>query len=113
MASGTITTIGSLDIDHIFFVDRLPSLGETYQARNHAKALGSKGAVSAIAAYRSCHTRPTSSESQEASAPGINARMMGAVGDDADGKKIRETLEQAMLDVSGVQSVKGNTEQCS
>ena len=50
MAAANITVIGSLNIDHIFFIDRLPKLGESYEAKRYEKALGGKGANAAIAA---------------------------------------------------------------
>lgn len=107
MAAANITVIGSLNIDHIFFIDRLPKLGESYEAKRYEKALGGKGANAAIAAYRSCHRQPES-ETDETLGTDIYVRMVGAVGDDSDGKWMRETIEKAMVDVEGVNTVAGN-----
>lgn len=110
MAAANITVIGSLNIDHIFFVDRLPKLGESYEAERYEKALGGKGANAAIAAYRSCHRQSeTNSEPGEKSGTDIHVRMVGAVGDDFDGTWMRETLRNACVDESGVATVKGIT----
>jgi ribokinase len=108
MATANITVIGSLNIDHIFFVDRLPNLGESYEAKRYEKALGGKGANAAIAAYRSCHKQ---SESEPGEKPGtdIHVRMVGAVGEDLDGTWMRRTIGEAMVDVEGVKTVKGIT----
>lgn len=103
MAPANITVIGSLNIDHIFFVDRLPFLGESYEAKDYRKALGGKGANAAIAAYRSCHKK-SDAEPREQLDTDIHVRMVGAVGSDLDGKWMKDTIKEAMVDVSGVRT---------
>jgi ribokinase len=106
MTLGNITVIGSLNIDHIFFVDRLPLLGESYEAKDYKKALGGKGANAAIATYRSCHTNPDLGEPRKKLHvdTDIKVRMKGAVGDDTDGTWMRDMPERAKVDVSGVRT---------
>lgn len=101
MTFGNITVIGSLIIDHIFLIDRLPNLGESYEAPRYKKALGGKGANAAIAAYRSCRTNPNAEPSEKLDT-NIDVRMIGAVGEDADGTWMRQELEKAKVDISGV-----------
>jgi ribokinase len=108
MTLGYITVIGSLNIDHIFFIDRLPILGESYEAQKYKKALGGKGANAAIATYRSCH-KNLQAEPDEQPELDILVRMIGAVGDDADGTGMLEILGKADVDVSGVVQVKDGT----
>ncbi|KAL9097518.1 MAG: hypothetical protein Q9165_000414 [Trypethelium subeluteriae] len=59
MAPKTISIIGGLDYDFIMIANRIPDGGESLLANEYLKALGGKGANSAIATYRSCHKKPT------------------------------------------------------
>lgn len=109
MATGNITVVGSLNIDHIFFIDRLPDLGESYPARGYEKALGGKGANAAIATYRTCHSNPESAKPLGEADVNINVRMVGAVGKDDDGEWLRGALEKSNVDVSGVRKEEEST----
>lgn len=47
-----IWNLGSINIDHVYRLDRLPSPGETLAAGSYAQGLGGKGANQSIAAAR-------------------------------------------------------------
>jgi ribokinase len=61
-----LTVVGSINLDFVVRVDRLPRPGETVTARAFARSPGGKGANQAVAASRL----------------GAKVRMVGAVGDD-------------------------------
>lgn len=81
-----ITVIGSINLDLIGNVGRLPSRGETVPGTDFATAPGGKGANQALAARRA----------------GADVQMIGAVGDDAFAGEALELLKQAGVDLSGV-----------
>jgi ribokinase len=113
MALKTISVIGSLDYDLIMLAPRNPNPGESLQANVYREGLGGKGANTAIATYRSCHTKPVPQPSPDSpSVPAspepranINVRMIGAVRDDTYGSKLREGLRQTGVDTSGIITV--------
>ena len=72
-----VTVVGSLNIDYIASVQRLPSAGETVPAIAFIRRFGGKGANQALAAARQ----------------GAVVNMIGCVGDDADGRAYRQQLE--------------------
>lgn len=55
--------IGGLDADLIMIANRIPNRGESVLASHYLEALGSKGANSAIATYRTCHKRSSQKRS--------------------------------------------------
>ena len=61
-----LTVVGSINLDFVVHVDRLPRPGETVTARDFARSPGGKGANQAVAASRL----------------GAKVTMVGAVGDD-------------------------------
>ncbi|QEA59740.1 ribokinase [Leuconostoc koreense] len=71
-----VVVIGSLNIDTIQMIDRLPNQGETITVNNQASTFGGKGANQAVAAAR-----------QEA-----DVTMIGAVGDDDRGRAFKQLL---------------------
>jgi ribokinase len=81
-----ITVIGSINLDLIATVERLPGPGETVPGDHFASAPGGKGANQALAAARA----------------GARVRMIGAVGDDPFAKQATDLLRQAGVDLSGV-----------
>ena len=68
-----VCVIGSANVDYTVALPRLPSPGETVSGGTLLVNLGGKGANQAVAARRL----------------GGEVRMIGCVGDDADGRRIR------------------------
>ena len=81
-----ITVVGSINLDLVGAVGRLPAPGETVPGDNFVTAPGGKGANQALAARRA----------------GLDVRMIGAVGDDAFAQEALELLNEAGVDLSGV-----------
>ncbi len=88
-----ITVIGSINLDLIGNVDRLPAPGETVPGSSFTTAPGGKGANQALAAKRA----------------GAKVRMIGAVGDDAFAKEALVLLGEAGVDLSAVRESKAAT----
>jgi ribokinase len=106
MSSANITVVGSLMVDHIFFINRLPDIGETYPADKYQKAPGGKDANAAIATYRTCHAK-AQLETPSDAVPDfdIKVRMVGAVGKDAEGAYMLKALRENRIDIEGVREV--------
>ena len=81
-----ISVIGSINLDLIANVERLPKPGETVPGNGFATAPGGKGANQALAARRA----------------GAHVRMVGAVGDDAFAEEALALLRGGKVDLSGV-----------
>jgi len=81
-----VCVIGSANVDYAVSLPRLPNPGETVSGGTLLANLGGKGANQAVAARRL----------------GGDVRMIGCVGNDADGHRIRESLGAAAIDVSGL-----------
>jgi ribokinase len=81
-----IIVIGSINLDLIANVDRLPSAGETVSGSGFATAPGGKGANQALAAARA----------------GASVRMVGAVGKDSFAAEALALLRDGKVDLSGV-----------
>jgi ribokinase len=81
-----VCVIGSANVDYTVALPRLPSAGETVSGGTLLVNLGGKGANQALAARRL----------------GGEVRMIGCVGDDADGRRIRESLAAAGIGVEGL-----------
>lgn len=106
MSSANITVIGSLMVDHIFFINRQPDIDETYPADKYQKAPGGKGANAAIATYRTCHTNPQLEISPNAAQDlEIKVKMVGAVGKDAEGQFMLEALRNNSVHSDDVREV--------
>lgn len=88
---GPLAVVGSINVDLTASVDRLPSAGETVLGGTLERQAGGKGANQAVAAARL----------------GGTVRMIGAVGDDADGERMRQNLRDAGVDAAAVR-VTGN-----
>ena len=67
MTAVELTVVGSINLDLVARVERLPRAGETLAARGFARFPGGKGANQAVAAARL----------------GARVQMIGAVGEDA------------------------------
>ena len=81
-----VVVVGSLNMDYIASVERLPAPGETVLARALTKRFGGKGANQAVAAARQ----------------GANVSMVGCVGADADGPIYCQRLQKEGIDTSGI-----------
>ncbi|ACB86244.1 ribokinase [Natranaerobius thermophilus] len=81
------TVMGSLNMDFVLSVPRLPQEGETLLAQNFSTFPGGKGANQAVALARL----------------GGQVNMIGAVGDDDLGNNLLRNLEQEQIDTTGVQ----------
>ncbi|HEX2101978.1 MAG TPA: ribokinase [Candidatus Synoicihabitans sp.] len=90
-AAGYVTVVGTLNVDHVWRVPRIPRPGETVLADAVERQFGGKGANQAIAAARQ----------------GCRVRMIGAVGDDADGACYRERLASEGVVVDHLHTAEG------
>jgi ribokinase len=83
---GTVAVLGSLNMDIVIRTEHLPRRGETLAALDVSQHPGGKGANQAAAAAKA----------------GAQVRMMGAVGEDAFGASLLDTLARLGVDTSGV-----------
>ncbi len=88
-----IVVVGSLNMDLAATSARLPGPGETVLGGSYLESPGGKGANQAHAAARL----------------GGEVAMIGCVGDDPHGWRLRESLANAGCDVTGVRTVAGPT----
>ncbi|WP_033923064.1 ribokinase [Sphingomonas sp. 37zxx] len=84
-----ILVLGSINVDVILRVARLPGPGETMLATDLARLPGGKGANQAVAAARM----------------GARVAMAGGVGDDADGDWMLDILAEEGIDLTGVRRI--------
>jgi ribokinase len=84
-----IVVIGSLNMDFVIAVDRLPLPGETILGRNFRTIPGGKGANQAFAAAKLALN-------------GTAVRMLGRVGTDSFGSALKANLERAGVDIRAV-----------
>jgi ribokinase len=87
-----VTVVGSINLDLIATAARLPTAGETIGGAVLTEQPGGKGANQAVAAARL----------------GGSARMIGAVGNDAQGRQMLEALSSAGVDTSDVAVLDGD-----
>lgn len=88
-----ITVFGSINLDLVVAVPRLPRPGETVSGPDHQTFPGGKGANQALAARRA----------------GADVRLIGAVGQDAFAELALANLQKTGVDLSGVRSLDGST----
>lgn len=81
-----IIVFGSINIDLVTQVERLPQAGETLAGQAFFMASGGKGANQAVAAARL----------------GVATRMVGRLGDDNFGKQLLEGLQAAGVNTEGI-----------
>lgn len=84
-----VVVVGSLNVDLIAQVPRLPSPGETIAATGMIQRFGGKGANQAVAAARQ----------------GVRVAMIGCVGRDADGEAYRLRLIEEGISTTGIRAV--------
>lgn len=88
-----IVVVGSINLDLIARLDRLPAPGETLEGNGFVTAPGGKGANQALAAARA----------------GAAVRMIGAVGRDAFAGEALSLLRAGGVDLSGVVETAAST----
>lgn len=86
---GKLTVVGSANLDIGIHVNALPRAGETVIGRDLTESSGGKGANSAVAA----------------ALLGGDVAFVGAVGDDAAGGTIRESLRRAGVSVEALETL--------
>jgi ribokinase len=86
-----ITIVGSVNMDLVFRCERMPGLGETITGREFYQIPGGKGANQAVAAARM----------------GAEVRLLGRVGDDDFGTRLRGCLAADGIDISNLGTVAG------
>ena len=79
-----ILVVGSVNMDLVMQVERVPNGGETLLGEHYSYVPGGKGANQAVAAVRL----------------GVPVRFVGRVGDDALGPQLRDNLRHEGIDVS-------------
>ena len=88
-----ITVVGSINLDLIAAVERLPAPGETLRSGGFSTAPGGKGANQALAAARA----------------GGKVRMIGAVGKDGFATEALTCLKEGKVQLSGVREAAAAT----
>lgn len=86
-----VVVVGSVNVDLVVTVDRLPRPGETVTGGRFARHHGGKGGNQAVAAARL----------------GARTAFIGAVGDDAFGAEARAALEAEGIDLDGLSTLAG------
>lgn len=99
-----ISVVGSLNVDLVARVPRVPSAGETLTASGFETGHGGKGANQAVACARLSRS---ARQAHKDGSGNVAVRMIGAVGDDQFGIEFREALQRDGIDVEGVKVVKG------
>ena len=92
-SAGTVVVVGSINVDQVVTVARLPRPGETLIGTGMVLLPGGKGANQAVAAARR----------------GASTVMVGAVGDDVHAAAATPLLTESGVDVSRVEVVSGPT----
>jgi ribokinase len=85
-SAGHVIVVGSLNVDYIASVTRLPKPGQTVAGSQLIRRFGGKGANQAMAAARQ----------------GVKVSMVGCVGADDDGRAYLQRLRAAGIDSRGV-----------
>lgn len=85
-SASSVIVVGSLNIDYIASVDRLPAPGETVLAGGLIQRFGGKGANQAVAAARQ----------------GAAVSMMGCVGEDDNGRAYIQRLRAEGINLRGL-----------
>jgi ribokinase len=86
-----IVVVGSINLDLVVGADRIPQVGETIIGNSFATYYGGKGANQAVAVAKL----------------GYPVSMVGNVGNDPFGTQLRKGLEDAGVDTTYVNAVKG------
>jgi ribokinase len=100
MAPPRITILGSLNIDLVSYVPHHPLPGETLTANHFNTSPGGKGANQAVACAKLSRASDLSSASAHVS-------MIGAVGRDAYGSVLSDSLASYGVDITAVEQKEG------
>lgn len=84
-----VVVVGSINADVIVGVGHLPRVGETVKGTARIGALGGKGANQAVAVART----------------GVAVSMVGAVGSDAEGRRMLARLSNAGVEVGSIATI--------
>jgi ribokinase len=84
-----VVVVGSLNVDLVVSVERLPRAGQTVSGSDLSRGAGGKGLNQAVAAARA----------------GARVAIVGSVGDDGDGAWLREFAVEERIDTSGLMEV--------
>ncbi|SEB95889.1 ribokinase [Terriglobus roseus] len=90
---GNLVVVGSLNMDMVSTVDRMPAPGETVTGSGFSTVPGGKGANQAVAAARL----------------GASVSMLGCVGSDSFGATLQQGLHAEGIDNSAVQECPGSS----
>lgn len=82
----SVSVVGSLNIDHILTVEKLPSFGETISSINYEVSEGGKGANQAVSIGKL----------------GLKVYIFGKIGNDEFGHLLVKSLESSNVDTGGV-----------
>jgi ribokinase len=91
MTQKKIVVVGSINLDLVASVAKLPTVGETLTGRNFATYSGGKGANQAVCAARL----------------GGNVSMVGRLGEDSFAGNLRENLQAAGVQTEAIENVTG------
>ena len=86
-----VVVVGSLNLDVVIGLDRMPDSGETVFGRSLEQHAGGKGLNQAVAAARL----------------GVPVSMVGALGSDASGEWLRGVVATEGIDASGITEIDG------
>lgn len=92
-----VLVIGSLNMDYSISVDKLPSPGETVLGSDFLLVPGGKGANQAYGLGKL----------------GANVSMIGAVGDDDNGRLLLENLKSVNVNIDGIEVISGEKTGCA
>lgn len=92
-SAGTVVVLGSVNVDLLCSVPRLPNAGETVVGHHVTRQLGGKGANQAVGAARA----------------GARCVLLGAVGDDPDGSAMVDALKGFGVDTGRIRTNTGST----
>lgn len=92
-----LVVFGSLNMDMVMRVDKMPHPGETVLCPSYQMVAGGKGANQALAAAKA----------------GASVKLFGKIGDDEFGRLVLDSLKQSSVDLTGVVISKESSTGCA